>query len=156
MRTKSWRHSVKNRLQKLGTLALLISCIALIGACAQKAQLAEYKKFTDATQVPKISVQDAKKDVDAGHAIIVDSRGEAAFKTERIAGSINITSASETEKIEKLPKDKKIIIYCSCATEGTSAALSFQLNQAGIANTYALTGGTKAWQDAGYPMAKGE
>lgn len=153
---KYWRRSVKNNIEKFAVCVLVAVFATFASSCAQTAQLAEYKKFTDVSQVPKISVQDARKDVDAGHAIIVDSRAESAFKAERIAGAINISSSAETDKIAKLPKDKKIIIYCSCATEGTSAALSFQLNQAGIANTYALTGGTKAWQDAGYPMASGE
>lgn len=153
MLTKYWRRSVKN---KIAILGLFLFSVALLAGCTQKAQLAEYKKLTDATQVPKVSVQDAKKDVDAGNAIIIDSRGTDAFKSERIAGALNISSASETEKIAKLPKDKKIIIYCSCATEGTSAALAYQMNQAGIANTYALVGGTKAWKDAGYPMAAGD
>ncbi|MFT3744262.1 MAG: rhodanese-like domain-containing protein [Pyrinomonadaceae bacterium] len=147
---------MKNKVDRYTASFLLLICVAIIGACAQKAQLAEYKKYKDASEVPKISVQDAKKEVDAGTAIIIDSRGDAAYKNERIAGSISISSATETDKVAKLPKDKKLIVYCSCATEGTSAALSFQLNQAGIANTYALTGGTKAWHDAGYPMASGD
>ena len=140
---------------RIAWLGLMVVCIAF-AACAQKVQLAEYKRFADISQVPKISVQDAKKDVDAGNAIVIDSRDEAAFRSERIAGAINISSASDSEKIMKLPKDKKIFIYCSCTTEGTSAELSYQMNHAGIANTYALVGGTQAWKDAGYPLASGE
>ena len=34
--------------------------------------------------------------------------------------------------------------------------MAFKMNQKEIPNTYALTGGTKAWHDAGYPMEKGE
>lgn len=128
----------------------------MVSSCAQKAHLAEYKKFTDAAEVPKISVEGAKKDVDAGLAVIVDSRGEAVFKAERIAGAINIPNGSPKEKYASLPKDKKVIIYCSCGGEGTSISLAYHMNQALIGNTYALVGGTQAWKDAGYPMEKGE
>jgi len=30
------------------------------------------------------------------------------------------------------------------------------MNQNGIANTYAMVGGTNAWKSAGYPMEKSE
>jgi rhodanese-related sulfurtransferase len=45
-----------------------------------------------------------------GTAVIVDSRAEAAYKAEHIAGSINIDNES---KFDTLPKGKKIIVYCS-------------------------------------------
>lgn len=86
--------------------------------------------------------------------MIVDSRGESAYKFEHIAGSINLPIGSSEDKFSALPKDKNILIYCSCATEATSAALAFQINQKGIANTYAIIGGTNAWHQAGYPMEK--
>ena len=122
-----------------------------VAAC-QRTQLVEYRKYQSATDVPRISVEEAKKEVDAGNAVIVDSRGEAAYKVEHIAGAINLPVGSTEDKFSVLPTDKKILIYCSCATEGTSAGLAFQINQKGIANTYAIIGGTNAWHSAGYPM----
>lgn len=81
-------------------------------ACQQN-KLAEYKKYEKEADVPRISVEDAKKEVDAGNALIVDSRAEAAFKQEHIAGSINIAFGATEDKFSVLPKGKKIIVYCS-------------------------------------------
>jgi hypothetical protein len=91
---------------------LAVLCVSFAFAC-QKAQLAEYRKYASEADVPRISVADAKKDVDAGIALIVDSRAEAAFKHEHIAGSINIAFGAPAEKFSELPKGKKIIVYCS-------------------------------------------
>jgi len=63
--------------------------------------------------VARISVADAKAAFDAGTAFFVDSRAEAAYKVERIKGAINIPGGTLDAKIKQLPKDKKIIVYCS-------------------------------------------
>jgi rhodanese-related sulfurtransferase len=125
-------------------------------ACTEtKAKLPEYKKYASVTDVPKISVVESKAEVEAGTAVIVDSRDAVAYKHEHIQGSINIPSNSPATAFESVPKDKKIIVYCSCGAEGTSMKLAYDMNQAGIANTYAMKGGTAAWHSAGYPMEKG-
>ena len=139
--------------QLIGLLA--ISLVLAATACQQTPALPEYRKYNGPTDVPKISVEEAKKEVDAGTAIIVDSRGDAVYNSEHITGSINLPVGSAKGKFAALPKNKKVIIYCSCAGEGTSNHLAFQMNQEGIANTYSLTGGTQAWKNAGYPMTTG-
>ncbi|MFN0138914.1 MAG: rhodanese-like domain-containing protein [Pyrinomonadaceae bacterium] len=84
--------------------------IAFIAAC-KTAQL-EHVKYDNEAAVPRISAADAKKEVDAGKAILVDSRSKADFDAEKLPGAINIASASAGE-FDKLPKGKKIIVYCS-------------------------------------------
>lgn len=82
-------------------------------ACSKIAPVAEYKKYDNDAAVPRITVEDAKKEVDAGNAIIVDSRQEFAYKNEHIAGSINIALGAPDDAFAALPKNKKIIVYCS-------------------------------------------
>ena len=94
-------------------VAIVSLAILLAMACAKPAPLAEYKKYENDGEVPRISIEDAKKDVDAGIAVIVDSRPEFAYKHEHIAGSINIVLGSPDDAFAALPKDKKIIVYCS-------------------------------------------
>jgi rhodanese-related sulfurtransferase len=72
-----------------------------------------YTKYENEAAVPRISPQDAKKEVDAGTAIFVDSRGEAAFEQEHLPGAVVIPFGSGDEKFNSLPKGKKIIVYCS-------------------------------------------
>lgn len=66
-----------------------------------------------ADDAPRITLADAKKDFDAGTAIFVDTRAEAAYQNEHIKGSINISADTLEAKYKELPKDKKIIAYCS-------------------------------------------
>ena len=62
---------------------------------------------------PRITLADAKKDYDAGKAVIVDVRDANTYVQEHIKGSINIPLAEVNGSLDKLPKGKKIIAYCS-------------------------------------------
>ncbi len=91
-------------------MGLLLALSLLAMGCQTTPQVAEFKKYENEAAVPRISVEEAKKEVDAGNAVIVDSRAESAFKTERIAGSINVENDT---KFDSMPKGKKLIVYCS-------------------------------------------
>ena len=66
-----------------------------------------------ADDAPRITLADAKKEYDAGTAVIIDVRAEAAYKQERIKDAINVTPEMLEAKYKELPKDKKLIVYCS-------------------------------------------
>ncbi len=74
---------------------------------------AEGAQEHDGEDVERITVADAKKAVDAGEAIIVDSRSQDSYNNEHIKGSINIPTKEMEERYKELSKDKKIIVYCS-------------------------------------------
>jgi hypothetical protein len=106
MRTRCWRHSVRNN--------LVFIAVALFAALAcTKVSPPDLVKYNSDGDVPRVSVQDAKAEIDAGTAIIVDSRPEFAFKHERIKGAFNIPIGSPPEKFSEIPQGKKIFIYCS-------------------------------------------
>ncbi len=62
---------------------------------------------------PRISLEDAKKDFDKGNAVFIDTRGEESYNVEHVKGSLNIPLNSMETRYKELPKDKKIIAYCS-------------------------------------------
>jgi predicted sulfurtransferase len=61
----------------------------------------------------RISLADAKTGFDAGTALFVDTRAEGAYNQEHIKGAINVSMDKLEAKLKELPKDKKIIAYCS-------------------------------------------
>jgi predicted sulfurtransferase len=64
-------------------------------------------------EAPRISLADAKKDFDTGSAIFIDTRADASYKAEHIKGAINIPADAFETRYAEVPKDKKIIAYCS-------------------------------------------
>lgn len=103
-------------------------------------------------EAARISLADAKKAYDEGDAFVVDVRGPDSFNQEHIQGAVNIGIGDLETNLAKLPKDKKIIVYCSCGAEHSSLAWVAKAKQKGIDNAYALIGGTAAWVEAGYPV----
>ncbi len=109
---------------------ILLLCTALVGAAAcanttnqtanvpntavTKPEAAKAAPVaTPVDNAPRITLADAKKDYDAGNAVIIDVRDEAAFKLEHITGALNITPQTLDANIGKLPNGKKLIVYCS-------------------------------------------
>ncbi len=105
--------------------------------------------------MPRVSVEEAKAAVAKGEAVLVDVRGPDAYKMAHIKGAIDHSlSRMEMGDFEKLPKDKRIIAYCSCPTEHSSARAAMVLQKAGFQNAGALVGGNAAWENSGGEMVK--
>ncbi|MDQ3180816.1 MAG: rhodanese-like domain-containing protein [Acidobacteriota bacterium] len=62
---------------------------------------------------PRISLEDAKKAFDKGGVLFIDTRAESAYKTEHIKGAISIPVETIEDRYKEIPKDKKVIAYCS-------------------------------------------
>jgi 3-mercaptopyruvate sulfurtransferase SseA len=48
-----------------------------------------------------------------GNVLIIDTRGESAYKDEHIKGSISMPSGTVLGRIDELPKNKMIVAYCT-------------------------------------------
>ena len=64
-------------------------------------------------KMPRINLADAKKAFDEGGVIFVDTRAETSYKQEHVKGAINIPAEAFQTRYAEVPKDKKIITYCS-------------------------------------------
>jgi 3-mercaptopyruvate sulfurtransferase SseA len=63
--------------------------------------------------VPRISVAEAEALMKKGEAILIDARQESAFRVGHIKGAISMPEALIPARVSMLPKDKKIITYCT-------------------------------------------
>ncbi len=64
-------------------------------------------------EAPRISLADAKKDFDDGTALFVDTRQKPSYDEEHVKNAINLSAEMFDEHYKELPKDRKIIAYCS-------------------------------------------
>jgi 3-mercaptopyruvate sulfurtransferase SseA len=95
-------------------MKFVLSAIFLLAAAAASwAQPGEdHRKWKDTTEVPRVTLEDAKKAFDEGSAIFIDARPSEAYKDGHVKGSINLPYGS-TDDFDKLPRGKTIIVYCS-------------------------------------------
>lgn len=62
---------------------------------------------------PRISLADAKKDFDSGSAVFIDTHAKVQFDAQHIPGAINVPANDIEPHMNKIPKGKKLIAYCS-------------------------------------------
>jgi rhodanese-related sulfurtransferase len=82
--------------------------------------------------------------------VIIDVRGSDYDSSEaKIKGAIRIVPAELEAHLKDLPRDKEIVTYCACATDGGAIKARQTLLENGFKNVRALKGGWNAWKQAG-------
>ena len=51
-----------------------------------------------------------------------------------------------------IPRDRDVVLYCTCPSEETSAKVALDLRRLGIRRVRPLRGGLQGWRDAGYAL----
>jgi hypothetical protein len=82
-------------------------------AAAASATPGDSKGGVPFPEVARISLADAKQAYDANDAVFIDTHAESQYAREHVTGAINIPSHRLEELVNKIPKGKKIIAYCS-------------------------------------------
>ena len=127
MPMRYWKHSVRNSLpMKLRILFLFLVSVFVVAACNDAAKPPVAVKSTptpavnldshghaEGSDAPRISLAEAKKDFDAGTAVFIDTHAPDQYDQQHIPGSINIPANNMEPYLNKIPKGKKIIAYCS-------------------------------------------
>ena len=91
---------------------LIAIFILMTSALFAFGQSSDVKKFGSEADVPRITVEEARKGFDSSSVIFVDSRSQDAYDAERIKSAFIIKGAGE-DRFDSLPKGKKIIVYCT-------------------------------------------
>lgn len=104
------------------------------------------------TRIKEISVDQAKKELDAGKAVFLDVRTAKERKKGSIPKSVFLQRGLLEFKVaKKLPdKNAQVIVYCK--TGGRSSLATDTLQKMGYKNIVSMAGGWNAWTKAGYPV----
>nr|WP_239528521.1 rhodanese-like domain-containing protein [Microbacterium esteraromaticum] len=101
----------------------------------------------------EIDVVAAAAAVDAGEAVLVDTRRQESWDHGHIAGALHLPKATMDALIAELPRHRTLIVYgwgpgCNGAT-----ATARELLAAGL-DTRELLGGYEYWVRNGFPIEK--
>ncbi|MCK4929062.1 MAG: rhodanese-like domain-containing protein [Methanosarcinales archaeon] len=97
-----------------------------------------------------VSVDDAKVMVDSGEYFLLDVRTQEEYDAGHIAGSVLIPHTELEDRLDEVPSDMPILVYCRTARR--SAIAADVLVENGYTNVSNMAGGIVQWQDAGYPV----
>lgn len=99
--------------------------------------------------IKNISSFDAKEMYD-NKIKFIDVREEAEHEAARIPNTILIPMSEIQNRIEEIPKDEQVVIYCR--TGNRSGILIQQLIQSGYTNLYNLEHGIIDWHQKNLPV----
>jgi membrane protein DedA with SNARE-associated domain/rhodanese-related sulfurtransferase len=115
----------------------------------------ERSRFYRTLRMARISVAELYDLVQAGaEPIVVDVRSPTARALEPrwIPGAIHVPMDAVGARMAHLPRDREIVLYCSCPSEASAARVAKILMNNGFRLVRPLFGGLDAWIAAGYEI----
>jgi len=103
--------------------------------------------------VPFVTPADAADAFSSGIAAIYDVRSHGYYnpKAVRIRSSRRLDPDRLNQPGSGVPADKRILVYCTCLKEATSARVAHNLLEKGVPSAV-IKGGLRAWIKAGLPV----
>lgn len=118
-------------------------------------KLIERRRLIHSLRVARISPEELNEKLDAGEdVLIVDLRSPLDFEANpRMIPSARRIPPGELEELHaELPRDRDVILYCTCPNEATSARATLRLHRRGIRRVRPLDGGFEKWDKLGFPL----
>ena len=142
-------------LRRYVALALVVTgLIFTIGVCSSGSQSAGASQPAVAAAQTKVNTKispadyQAKFGAGADH-LLVDVRTPEEFNSGHIAGAVNIPVDQLAQRLNEVPKDKPVVVYCRSGNRSGQAAQF--LDSSGYPQIYDL-GGIVTWTQQGFPV----
>ncbi len=106
-------------------------------------------------RIARISVDELHRKQEAGEdLLVVDLRSAADLHNDPfiIKGALHLHLHELERRHLEIPRDRDVVLYCSCPNEVTSARTAWLLQKRGITRVRPLGGGINAWRDHHYPL----
>lgn len=141
-------------LDRIGSVAGLAAAGLLAAYIAFKWW--ERARFYKSLKMARISVEDLYGLMQSGAApTIIDVRSPTARALEPrfIPGALHVPLENIGQHLGHLPRDRDIILYCTCPSEASAARVAKLLMNQGFKKVRPLHGGLDAWIGAGFAVA---
>jgi len=109
------------------------------------------KKLVDARLEP----EELKRQLDAGEEVfIVDLRHPLELLPDpfTLPGALHLSPEALAARSHEIPRDRDVVLYCTCPSEATAAKTAMTLHKLGIERVRPLRGGFDEWKRLGYPL----
>jgi membrane protein DedA with SNARE-associated domain/rhodanese-related sulfurtransferase len=85
---------------------------------------------------------------------IVDLRHPLDVLTDPLVlpGALRLGPDDLKLRRELIPRDRDVVLYCTCPSEETSAKVAMELRRMGVLRVRPLRGGLQGWKDCGFPV----
>jgi membrane protein DedA with SNARE-associated domain/rhodanese-related sulfurtransferase len=136
-------------LQRLGNLALALLGIALVAFLGFR--VLRRRSVAAGSTMERIEVSELRGLIDSGHQpVVIDVRSRVGTELDErsIPGAIHIPLDEIDGRALSLPRDREIVVVCSCPNEVSALAAARTLLGHGLPRVRPLAGGFEAWHVA--------
>jgi rhodanese-related sulfurtransferase len=142
----------------LGHFAFAIFVLMVMGFMAHR--ILKQRKFLRQVRKLRLEPEELKAMIDLAQQqgntppFIVDLRHPLDYLPDPrvLPGALRIGPNEIRQHSEIIPRDRDVVLYCTCPSEETSAKLALQLHKMGVYRVRPLRGGFDGWKNAGYPL----
>lgn len=138
---------------RLGSWLVVLLVSALLAYIGWKYY--ERRRFLQSLDTARIRPDELMRRLYGGEAItIIDLRQPLEFEqTGTLPGALRMQPSELAERHHELPRDREIVLYCSCPNDVSSASMALKLHRLGVTWVRPLQGGIEAWRERGYPLS---
>ena len=101
--------------------------------------------------VPEVQV-DELADARAEGGLLIDVREPEEYETVHVPGATLIPLGEVVARVAEVPRDQPVYVICATGNRSAKATQWYRMQGIDARN---VAGGTKAWVEAGKPIARG-
>lgn len=134
-------------------LFLLTASVLAFTSCESKKEV-NTESAEEASTVAVVNLNPTEFQQKSANGIVLDVRTPDEVAQGKIPGAMAIDyyGSDFLTKVNELPKDKEIYLYCAVGARSQEAANL--LIQQGFSKVYHLSGGIQAWSQSGLPISQ--
>jgi membrane protein DedA with SNARE-associated domain/rhodanese-related sulfurtransferase len=103
----------------------------------------------------RLEPEELKRQLDDGEQVfIVDLRHPLELEPDpfTLPGAVHFAPGDLAARHQEIPRDRDIVLFCSCPSEATAAKTAMTLHNLGIQRVRPLRGGYDEWKCLGFPL----
>ena len=110
------------------------------------------RRFLRKLVVARITPEELRQKLEAGEeVVVVDVRSALESDVDSVPGALRIPLEDLETRHGDIPRDRDIILFCSCPNEASSARAALLLRKRGVVRVHPLQGGVDAWRALHWP-----
>jgi membrane protein DedA with SNARE-associated domain/rhodanese-related sulfurtransferase len=103
----------------------------------------------------RLEPEELKRQLESGENVyIIDLRHPLELMTDpfTLPGAQHFAPDMLAQRHSEIPRDRDIVLYCTCPSEATAARTALTLHRLGIERVRPLRGGYDEWKRLGFPL----
>ncbi|MGB8478203.1 MAG: VTT domain-containing protein [Acidobacteriaceae bacterium] len=139
----------------LNRSAIVLVILVVIGILFGR--LIRQQQFLRKIRTLRIEPAELKAMMDRGDNLyIIDLRHPLDILPDPrvLPGAVQLRPNELIARNSEIPRDRDIVLYCTCPSEATSAKVALTMRRFGIERIRPLRGGFDGWKEQGYPLVE--